>query len=95
MTEIIWAAGFWDGEGSVVRTANHNSTRIKMNVSQKDRRPLERFLKAVGVGKIYPQRPNNAWQWSASAKADVIKVYELLSPYLSAPKMEQWDGVLK
>lgn len=61
-TELAWAAGFFDGEGSVFtrHTARHKGgttgkdyplTTVEMSMSQIRIEPIARFLKAVGVGK--------------------------------------------
>lgn len=98
-TEIIWAAGFFDGEGysGMVPTKKGDwvGYYLKLAVGQKDRRPLDRFHLAVGgSGAIYgPYSHNPGWApmyyWKdqgASAEA----VMDLLLPHLSEPKREQW-----
>jgi hypothetical protein len=46
---IAWAAGFYEGEGSVTLIGGRLAVQIKNN----DREPLERFRTAVEAGKIY------------------------------------------
>lgn len=70
-TELAWAAGFFDGEGSVyVRlTKRHKGgttgkyypiTTVDIQVSQSDKRPLIRFLKVIDIGRIVgPYQPTN------------------------------------
>lgn len=90
-TEIVWAAGFFDGEGSA-GVQKRDPTRkpyMRLTVTQKDPRPLRRFQEAVGAGRIYgPYPPRGVHKWIASPKAALL-VVELLWPYLSEPKREQ------
>ena len=55
--EIIWAAGFFDGEGHTVYQVQIKSTRIRgirtqIGQALNNREVLERFQAAVGIGKI-------------------------------------------
>ena len=49
--ELAWAAGFFDGEGcfSYTQAGRYGCATI----GQTEREPLERFLRAVGVGVVY------------------------------------------
>ena len=98
-TELAWAAGFFDGEGSI----QLRKTGLQLYVGQTDPRPLERFAAAVGVGKVngpygpYARngtpntwKPMYAWQ-VGGRKAEAV--FALLQPFLSEPKREQYDAV--
>lgn len=98
--EIAWAAGFYDGEGSVSCTANNGNpqTRIQLSIGQKNDRGeiaavLERFKKAVGVGKIYRKTRNdkeiNQHQYLISKAEDVQAVINILWPFMSYKKRHQ------
>lgn len=53
--EIKWCAGFFDGEGHV-RVDQHRggATKVaRIDITQADRRVLDRFQRAVGLGKVY------------------------------------------
>ncbi len=99
--EAAWAAGFFDGEG---HTRCHTQTQggyhsLLVMISQVDRRPLDRFVKAVGVGNIRElvrsakfAKPGVTYYeirwWSNQAK----QVLDIMWPYLSEPKKEQALG---
>lgn len=94
--ELAWAAGFFDGEGSssgVVKPNEHGPS-VYLRINQVDRRPLERFLRAVGLGQIngpYVRKigkPQCVWQ-VAGFKSDIVMA--LLWPSLSEPKREQYE----
>ena len=62
-TDIAWAAGFFDGEGSTVCCINNGRpfTRIQMTLGQKDYKgkialTLIKFHNIVKVGNIYQKR---------------------------------------
>lgn len=52
---IAWAAGFFDGEGSVrIMKAEHKTgyRRLCISIAQVDRRPLDYFRNTFGVGTV-------------------------------------------
>jgi hypothetical protein len=50
-TDIAWAAGMFEGEGSM-GVYGHNAPRL--TVTMKDLGVLKRFQKIVGVGTLLP-----------------------------------------
>ena len=104
--ERAWAAGFFDGEGSVYtrHTKKHKGvttgkmyplTTVEMSLCQIRKEPLERFHKAVGVGRISgpykPKTPNSQpyWRWNTAGRPSSNAVLTTLWRYLSLPKREQ------
>ena len=87
--ELAWAAGFFDGEGCAYKRTYKN-TYLYLEVAQRELQPLERFIMAVGQGKITP-RPKRGhtkehWVWACYDKDGVSDVVNKLWPYLSEPK---------
>jgi hypothetical protein len=80
-TELAWAAGFFDGEG----WTSASKRTFWLGIAQKDIRPLERFVDAVGVGRIYDNRIHTV----ALTGAKALKVLTALWPLLSEPKREK------
>jgi hypothetical protein len=89
--ELGWCAGFFDGEGttSVLKAQRDKYSYIRMGISQKDRRCLDRFQIAVGCGNIYKSNTREIYSWNCYKKDDVENVLLLLWPYLSNLKKEQ------
>ena len=102
--ELAWSAGFWDGEGSCgyygkndgqLRKAS--SSYLRASVNQTDREPLDRFLQAVGIGKVYgPYTPTKNllsstpyWSYQIVGKA-VDQLFDRLWPWLCEPKRKQY-----
>jgi hypothetical protein len=94
--EAAWAAGFFDGEGTT--GVNRQSRdypigrcvylRLIMVVTQKDRRPLDRFARAVGVGEVTLDK-RGYHQWRVFNTPRVLTALRVLWPHLSQPKREQ------
>lgn len=87
--ELAWAAGLFDGEGSASnnrRTATTSS--IKLSVGQKDRRVLDRFHAAVGVGTVYGPRAG-MYYYQAHSLESVQAVVAMLWQWLSPVKRGQ------
>lgn len=106
-TELAWAAGFFDGEGSTFlnrhkvthfdrpgRPFNYVSSPT-ISVCQVDRRPLDRFVAAIGAGRVRgPFKPktknsNEYYRVEFAGRDRVSKVLWLLWEYLSPVKREQ------
>ncbi len=96
-TEMAWAAGFFDGEGSIGATQDKRNRRrisIQMSVGQSgsDTAPpesLNRFHQIIGVGKIYKRRAGpghlgkkQMWYWRASNVNDTQIAIRLLLPFI-------------
>ena len=105
-SEIAWAAGFFDGEGS---TSIHTDKRphkggrcIRLHINQVDRRPLDRWVAAVGIGRVtgpylapaHRKSEANHPQYAVAlfriAAEDALRI---MWPYLSEPKKEQAETV--
>lgn len=96
--KLIWAAGFFDGEGCVSirrqkRPARENSVRdvywtytIDSAVSQKNPEPLEVF-KALFGGHLYSYESYGVtyWRWCIAGK-HTYRMLVLLLPYLIVKK---------
>ena len=95
--ELIWAAGFFDGEGcaSVLKADRDKYAYARLSLSQKNRIPIERFQNAVGYGKIYKSKTRDIYNWNLYRAEDVEYVCNILLPYLSAPKVAQIQEMFK
>lgn len=92
MTELAWAAGFFDGEGSSYATQTSTTRKksyIHMTISQKGRETLDRFHAAVGAGTVTGPNKRGLYRWQVQSRA-VHDVKDKLWPYLCNAKREQW-----
>lgn len=100
--ELAWAAGFFDGEGTISQTTAKGTTKryLLLRMAHVDPRPLERFIVAVGIGHIRGpyQHKKGEGRWSdysvwqlGGSRAEIA--FAALEPYLSEPKREQYARV--
>lgn len=87
--ELAWAAGLFDGEGYVgINITQGKYPVLRVELSQKDRRVLDRFQAAMGgLGTIYlvrRQKGNPYFNWHTgkfeSAQAVIAFIWQWLSP---------------
>jgi hypothetical protein len=93
-TELAWAAGFFDGEGSCcIANGGSKWPSLRLSIGQRDDWVLHRFRKAVGLGHIngpYERKTGGAlWFYRCQAHEEVLQVLLQLWPYLSPRKKEQ------
>ena len=84
---LAWAAGFFDGEGSIgIYERNQGRySRLTSDISQRDPRPLLIFKEMFGgnIRKWDDRRGDNAviWHWTISSRRAAIAL-ETMLPYL-------------
>ncbi len=100
-TELAWAAGFFDGEGSARMDRRGKTPSARVSIGHVDRRPLDRFLCIVSAGSVtgpYHHNTKKNPNWSAYHSYQVYgksahNVMAMLWPFLSEPKREQWADI--
>lgn len=103
-TELAWAAGFFDGEGTTHlarQTKERNGQtfgpylQLQVSISQVGDDCLLRFQDAVGgLGRIYDftrltGAGNSVLRWQVNGRTDGRQVLALLWPFLTRVKREQ------
>jgi hypothetical protein len=98
--ELAWAAGFFDGEGSAGAYFHRASKRLSLdiNVTQVDRRVLDRFQVALlGIGRISRRIPSNPnarpiYTWHSRSfegfQATMAMLWQFLSPVKRAQLLD-------
>ena len=82
-SDIAWAAGLFEGEGSIV--PNRGSIRLTLRMTDRD--VVERFFQVVGVGRCFEPKltalPHwkKTWEWTTDRHDEVVQVMELLVPW--------------
>lgn len=97
-TELAWAAGFFEGEGSFTLTEHRHKMRPQVTMPQSGSSELlHRFAAAVRTGsvtgpyKYASQTLAKQPRWTFQAYGPKSeKVMERLLPYLSGPKKEKY-----
>jgi hypothetical protein len=102
--EVIWAAGFFDGEGNVsVSLQREHYPRISVQITQVHPEVLQRFRDAVGgLGTIqgpYEYRGKvNGQPWyiyKTNAPQEVMFVISALRPFVCSVKRAQGEEKVK
>jgi len=99
--EVIWAAGFFDGEGTTGTRSQRGRTYLCLQVAQCDRRPLDRFVAALGLGKVYGPYANPGFSKKTRPihKVAILgraahEALDMLKPFLTETKLEQAELAL-
>ena len=84
MKTIEWAAGLFEGEGTIV--SNKDGTWY-LQMSMVDEDVIKSFLDVVGIGKFYELKAKTStgktiYRASVHKKADVYSLLERMLPYL-------------
>lgn len=92
--EIAWAAGFFEGEGTITQCNGRLVTRVKNT----DEEPIYHFASIIRFGEVYGpyHHPGQAdgckrkpyWVWHAE-EYEALEVLELLWPWLSGRRKGQ------
>lgn len=102
--EIAWAAGLYEGEGSVSvhRPGKSGSPAPQLKIGMTDEDVVRRVCGIVGLGKVYgPYQPPPAgpgrkplWVWVVTSWDNVEAVWALFAPWLGIRRGEQFLRVL-
>lgn len=96
-----WAAGLFEGEGSIVRRQTNGWTVV---ISMTDLDVIERFQEAVGMGKIYgpyfnAKKKNGdackaVYKWMLSDKPGIEQFGRIMIPYLGERRRARLNEAL-
>jgi hypothetical protein len=101
-----WAAGFFDGEGSILVEGDPSRPAVTMSIPQASAsgvpEVLDRFMRVVGTGAISgPRMVPSPWsklpqyRWQLKRFAEIERVVALLYPYADVVKREQMQRSLE
>ena len=88
--EIIYLAGFFDGDGCITTSPK---TNFRLTISNTNKEILDWIKKNFG-GNInnqhLPKNPkhNTSWKWITTKRTDVLRILELIYPYLIVKKKQ-------
>jgi hypothetical protein len=89
---LAWAAGFFDGEGSlgVYYDKRDNRPFLQLNISQKDRRPLAEIAALFGFGNIRVNQ-QGVHYWTVYTHEKVQHVVATLWPFMRVKREQAAD----
>ena len=94
---LACSAGFFDGEGHTRCDPHRGSTTTlqpRISITQYHREPLDRFLAAVGVGKVYGPYKGRAWSYTVIEYEKVQAVVAMMWQWLGSVKRAQAKAAL-
>lgn len=95
--DICWAAGLFEGEGSI--SVQREGRKVWLQLGTRDKDVLERFHRIVGLGAIRfePRRKphySDMWRWDCAGWVKVTKVAKMLLPHLGERRTARITEVL-
>ncbi len=100
-TEIIYFAGLFDGEGSLIirfkkdeRYRSGYQVSPWVNITQRNREVLEKMIKIFKMGKIYYHKRDKLWHMNIYGLDNLINFTKHILPYLIIKK-EKCQNFLK
>jgi len=101
-TDFAWAAGFFDGEGSVSvrknwnKLLNRHAYQLYVKAAQVEREPLEKMQRLFGgaIGIVKPHGPNDspAFDWAVTGPTADLAL-KLMLPYLTLKRERALLGI--
>ena len=101
--KIAWAAGLFEGEGTV-SSSFHNKGTVKRTLARivlTDEDVLKHFSKVVGFGNFrgpYRQKKRNRkpfWVWQTGKYEYIQTLYRMFLPHLGTRRKQQFEDGLK
>lgn len=96
--EWAWAAGLYEGEGSVTKGKHGTTYTVSMGMTDED--IVHRFHQIIGCGKVYgPYQPKRKgsklfWRWSVSDKEGTLRFAERILKWLGPRRQAQLEPAL-
>jgi hypothetical protein len=93
-TDIVWAAGLFEGEGCISTPARNNLKQRMVYIGMTDKDVMERFVSVVGYGNLNgPKWAKNStkplWQWSVEKRSEVLRILKMFLPHLGIRRAEK------
>ena len=91
-TDIVWAAGLFEGEGCTYLFKDRRSVQLLVKMTDLD--VLERLAVVAGYGKVAgPHWDKNStkpfWRWTVSKKTEVLRILKMFLPHFGIRRAEK------
>lgn len=93
--EIAWAAGIFEGEGSIVPT-HRKSIRLQLHMTDQD--IVRRFAALVNAGQVYSLERGShktIYYWTCGQHKAVVAFMDAVWPWLGARRRARWTELLE
>jgi hypothetical protein len=95
-TEIAWAAGLFEGEGTVGVYVDKRGRKPRPSaaLSMTDEDVVRRFAAVIGSGSVFGQQPRGRgrkvlWRWQSRSKPTIRAMAAAFGPYLGERRKQQ------
>ena len=103
-SDIAWAAGVFEGEGSVGVSGKSKAPVTYMSMGMSEQDVLDRFTSIVGTGKVYgpykgqgsktPAHYKPMFHWKIRQITEIQRILRLFYPYLGERRRSEAAGVI-
>ena len=92
-TDIVWAAGLFEGEGCI-HTPKTKPKQRKISIGSTDKDVLDRFVSVVGYGYIGNAKfGSNSikpfYEWQLEKRIEVLRILKMFLPHLGKRRSEK------
>ena len=92
-TDIVWAAGLFEGEGCIHDKTDRPNQRV-LAISMTDKDVMERFVDVVGYGNLtgpYMAQKSTKplWAWQLYKKTEVLRILKMFLPHFGKRRSEK------
>jgi hypothetical protein len=97
--QIAWAAGLFEGEGSVIASEDHAGHWVtQMKLRSTDQDVVLRFARYVGYGQVsgplYSKSGKPLWSWQIAKRSEILRLWRLFQPWLGTRRCAQFEHVI-
>ena len=91
-TDIVWAAGLFEGEGSICTKQQRTNQRV-IKIAMTDKDVMQRFVNVIGYGNLHgphiwgTNKP--IWQWECCKKVEVLRILKMFLPHFGKRRSEK------
>ena len=95
-TDIVWAAGLFEGEGCIhtLQMTKAKTTYRTLRQAMTDKDVMERFVNVVGYGNLngpiwYTKSTKPVWDWNVTKKTEVLRILKMFLPHFGIRRAEK------
>lgn len=94
-----WAAGLFEGEGSITLRHYKHSTMRRLTLSMTDFDVVKKFAEEVGCGQLHERKPQREFwspslSWTCTDWKEVRRILKKFLPYLGERKTKEAEELL-
>ena len=92
-TDIVWAAGLFEGEGCIHFKTDRPNQRV-MSINMTDKDVMERFVDVVGYGNLHGPHMGKLstkpfWKWQLYKRTEVLRILKMFLPHFGIRRSEK------